>query len=97
MASRFRVYRKPRSVSLDKTDSIIKATCALHNWLWTNLIYMNTPELVDGEDFSSGTIRNGSWRSIPTAGVDELMTPLSSNNYSRNAKDLRDRYADYFV
>ncbi|CAK1590979.1 unnamed protein product [Parnassius mnemosyne] len=97
MASRFRVYRKPISVSLDKTDSIIKATCALHNWLRTNLIYMNTPELVDGEDFSSGTIRNGSWRSIPTAGVDELMTPLSSNNYSRNAKDLRDRYADYFV
>lgn len=97
MASRFRVYRKPISVSLDKTDSIIKATCALHNWLRTNLIYMNTPELVDGEDFSSGTIRNGSWRSIPTAGVDELMSPLSSNNYSRNAKDLRDRYADYFV
>ncbi|CAB3229549.1 unnamed protein product [Arctia plantaginis] len=46
----------------------------------------NTPELVDGEDFSSGTIRNGSWRSIPTAGVDELMTPLSSNNYSQMQK-----------
>lgn len=38
MASRFRVYRKPISVSLDKTDSIIKATCALHNWLQTNRI-----------------------------------------------------------
>lgn len=97
MASRFRVYRKPISVSLDKTDSIIKATCALHNWLRTNRLYMNTPELIDEEDFISGTIRDGSWRSIPAEGVVEITTPLSSNNYSRNAKDLRNRFADYFV
>ncbi|XP_063904414.1 uncharacterized protein LOC135123560 isoform X4 [Zophobas morio] len=97
IASGFRVYRKPISVSLDKTDSITKATCALHNWLRTNRIYMNTPELIDEQDFSSGTIREGSWRSIPVEEVVKIITPLSSNNYSRNAKDLRDRFGDYFV
>ncbi|CAG4939183.1 unnamed protein product [Colias eurytheme] len=55
MASRFRVFRKPHSVSLDKTDSIIKTTCALHNWLRTNEMYMDTPGLLDEEDFSTFT------------------------------------------
>lgn len=97
MASRFRVFRKPISVSLDKTDSIIKTACALHNWLRTNKMYINTPCLLDEEDFSTGTIRQGSWRNTSAEGIEEIVTPLSSNNYSRNAKTLRDIFADYFV
>lgn len=97
MAFRFRVFKKPISVSLDKTDSIIKTACAMYNWLRTSSVYMNTLGLVDEENFNTSTITQGSWRSVPTNGVEEVTTTLSSNNYSRNAKELRDLFADYFV
>ncbi|XP_036327841.1 protein ANTAGONIST OF LIKE HETEROCHROMATIN PROTEIN 1-like isoform X1 [Rhagoletis pomonella] len=95
MACRFRVFRKPISVSLDKTDSIIKTACALHNWLRTS--NLNETGLVDQEDINTGAVQQGSWRSIPSGGLQELTTQLSSNNYSRSAKELRDKFANYFV
>lgn len=67
LSSRFRVFRKPIYASETTVERIIKATCALHNWLRTLDIegrnglqnYM-APDLVDREE--NGILRPGQWR-----------------------------------
>lgn len=96
LAARFRVFGKSIEVKVETVDLIVKASCALHNWL-----RMTSPKryfptgCVDTEDNNTGQIIPGSWREEVT----ELSSAnrLGSNNYSNLASLLRDQYANYFM
>lgn len=100
MVERFRIYEKPISVDLQKTDKVIKTTCSLHNWLrLTSSGTYSGPDSFDRENFEVGNIDSGSWRFKVTEyqGMKQILTPTSSNNYKKSAAELRDKFADYFV
>ena len=101
MSSIFRVLRKPILLSPIRVDSIILAICCLHNYLLSRNISANvyaTEGTFDRENHETGEIIPGTWRrnGIST----DKFTPLAqqgSNNYSNDAKQIRDEFREYFV
>lgn len=79
------------------TEWIIKATCALHNWLrkTSSRTYFPTG-CVDREDIENGTIIPGEWRKHKVNGIASIGM-VGSNHYSRTAASKRDFYAEKFV
>lgn len=85
------VRRINKSVLLDKSNLIIiKTAYALHNWLRTYRIQMDSPGLVDEEGCE---IRAGNWRSTPTEGV-ETVTKKITNKYSREENEIRNIFPE---
>ena len=95
LVSKFRIFERSIAVSPERVTSIVKATTALHNWLRkTSAATYITPGLVDTEHLETGHITPGSWRNLPSA-----LHPLQhqgTNNYSRNAANIREKYVEYF-
>lgn len=94
-ASRFRVFRKPIPLLPATVIKLVKASCALHNWIRKN----GCSQLisVDIEDHEKGCILPGSWRNEPEPnGLLQLGTP-SQRNYLTDARKKRDKFADYFM
>ena len=77
-------------------DKVIYAACSLHNWLrkTTPNSYI-PPQAVDQEDFNNGNIITGEWREH----VNNLkaVNRMGSNNYKRDAEDVRSSLAKYFI
>jgi hypothetical protein len=73
---------------------LILAACTLHNWLRAQSPTYIAPGNVDVEDANTGEIIHGQWRAecsgLPSA------WPKTSNNYTEEAKLIRDAYADNF-
>lgn len=98
LAARFRVFEKPMPYSPEKVVKIVKACCALHNWLrQTKLQNKQYEYTVDKENYDAGIIIPGNWRDEPEShGLQPLPSSLS-NRSSQRSTDLRERYAHYFV
>lgn len=95
LASRFRIFLRPIEVKPETVDKIIWAACSLHNWLRKSTTRTYTPPgSVDSEDLHSGEVIPGLWRSV-TDGLTSI-TQIGSNNYKREAEEIRDTYATYF-
>ena len=93
LANRFRVFLTTINLSPENVEKIVVASCALHNYLRTNAgARYIAPGFLDRVE-NDGTLVDGQWRneqslnSIPQQG---------SNFYSREAKQIRDEYCDYF-
>jgi hypothetical protein len=98
MVSRFRVYENLIPLQLHNVDQLIKATCVLHNWLGqstTSTFPGVTDGVLDVEDWEEGRIISGCWRQMKAEGMKNA-TFLHSNNYGRNARDVRDNYVEMF-
>lgn len=82
----------------EKVDKIVKATCALHNWLMkTSPLYYIPPGTIDSED-EFGNVRPGSWRlDAPSPYMNNLRIHQGSNNYSAFAERRRTKYMQYFL
>lgn len=81
LVSRFRVFEKPISLPPQKTDLIVKACCAIHNWLrQTN----PSPDAPITGDFSS-------------KGLQSKISNNMINNPSKASQRIRDQLADWFV
>jgi hypothetical protein len=62
--SRFRVSEGPIALHPDTVDLVIKASCALHNWLRTMCITVSLPPgAVDTEDYNTKSVFPGYWKS----------------------------------
>lgn len=97
LVTRFRIFEKPIPVKVETTECIIKATCALHNWLRKTASRTYFPTgCVDAEDIENGTIIPGEWRKHTSDGMVSLGN-VGSNHYSRDAARKRDLYAEKFV
>ncbi|KAJ8958212.1 hypothetical protein NQ314_006437 [Rhamnusium bicolor] len=98
LVSRFRVVEKPIALCPEKADSIVKAACALHNWLRKTTTTYISRGSVDEEDFENGTILNGSWRhEIKGTGLPDLTITNETRNYFKTAAGIRNKLADWFM
>ncbi|KAM7313999.1 protein ANTAGONIST OF LIKE HETEROCHROMATIN PROTEIN 1 [Ixodes scapularis] len=97
LASRFRIFRRTINLLPEHADYVVMATCALHNYLREDSVYI-PPSYVDKED-AYGNITNGNWRS--TFKDDEtVMTDLEppvGHNYSGSAREARNLFCSYFM
>ncbi|XP_045760625.1 putative nuclease HARBI1 [Maniola jurtina] len=96
LASRFQIFQRRIPTDVDTTDKIIRASCALHNWLrkTSSSTYFRRG-CVDEEDTDSGTITEGSWRRELINNLPNI-TDHNTNYAGRVARDLRNKYAEYF-
>lgn len=101
LAARWRIYRRPINAQEKTVNLIVKATLCLHNWLQKKSNESRgknqycPPGLTDyvGED---GEIHEGRWRTEDMDGLRRL-GQLGSNNHSGVAKDVRDRFGEFFM
>lgn len=92
MVSKFRIYRTPIYLCPDKVDNIVKATCALHNWLMKTALHYYAPAgTMDTDD------RPGSWRQEPGSNYIADLVNQGSNHPSRLAEQRRTNYKNYFI
>ena len=98
LSAKWRIFRRPIRASVETTELIVQACICLHNYLkqTENARYIPSG-FVDSED-SSGKIKPGSWREIVDAEGSgwHPVNRLGSNNSSKEAKELRQKFMDYF-
>lgn len=96
LASRFRVFGQPLALKVETTTKIVKATCAIHNWLRiTSAGSYTPPGSFDYEDMVNANVVLGQWRSE----ISEMPSILRTRQYNRPqkvAQQLRERYKEYF-
>ena len=99
--SRFRIFQRPIIANTEKVILITKSVVELHNFLMKkrgsqseNYSYC-PPSYVDQESRSG--IVSGDWRKEETIcdGLQSIQK-LGSNNYSKSAKEVCDRFKNYF-
>ena len=76
----FRIYENPINLLVETTEILVKATCALHNWLRQSSKYKApyrciSVGLVDVELWDEGRILPGLWR--------ENESPCNKTNYEQ--------------
>ncbi|XP_065665346.1 uncharacterized protein LOC136086784 [Hydra vulgaris] len=96
--SRFRIFRRPIIANLEKVILITQAIVALHNFLMKKRSannYLYCPTNYTDIDSPAG-FRPGDWRQDNSCSA--ALQPLSSgsNNYSKDAKQVRDDFKEYF-
>lgn len=100
LSSVFRVFRSPINLNAEKTELIVLASCALHNFLLKrkeSRSFYAPPGVFDTED-SVGNFQSGNWRNdgFPT----NNMLPISqqgSNSRSVRANAVREGFKKYFL
>lgn len=96
LVSRFRIFEKKILCNLSTVDKIVKACCALHNWLRKTA--SNTycpPRSVDEEIIDTGEIIPGKWRS-EVQQIRSITKPTTGYKSSRLAREFRDHMKRYF-
>ena len=96
-SSRFRVFRKAINASVKTATEVTKAVVVLHNFLMTGRNFENhycPIDYVDQEE--NGHIREGSWRREHNNYGLQDIRQMGSNNYARDAKEVRDNFCEYF-
>ncbi len=97
LAARFRIFHKPIELKTCTIDKIIWAKCSLHNWL-----RIRNPQsvivLADRKDSLTGKIIDGQWHAdIGENKLTSIENLGTSNNYSQDAKQIRNSLANYFM
>ena len=99
LGNRWRVFRRPFSLEPDKVTTITLATIALHNWLRSEAdsgkIYI-PHGLADKDDFETGEVLEGSWRSDVVIGSWLSLPKSRANHASNQANEIRQEFAEYF-
>lgn len=94
LVSRFRVLDKKIACNLSTTDKIVKACCAIHNWLrkTDSKVYL-MPGSVDEENIDTGEIIPGRWR-LKVTEMRNVQQPTASRS-CRLAREYRDYIKRY--
>lgn len=98
--SRFRLFRRAITADIEVAVHATKAVIALHNYLiiMTGRCFSDNPycppDYVDLE--LNGSFKLGGWREDNENTGMLNITNLGSNNYSLEAKTVRDNFRDYF-
>eukprot|EP00795_Rhopilema_esculentum_P004036 gene4036-20211_t len=99
LTARFRIFSRPINAKVEHVESCTKASVALHNYLMKSKKFKNSQYCPEGFADIDGTCnqRQGDWRRIVEG--DTGLAPVSrigSNNYSKEAKRVRDLFCQYF-
>ena len=103
LASRFRIFRRPIIAREEVVVSVTKACVVLHNYLMHNKEFQGTsyqycpPELIDRDSMLG--IQTGTWRNDvqQDSGLMPIQLRVASNNYSKDAKVVRENFRDFFA
>ena len=102
LAARFRIFRRPIIARESVVVNVTKASVALHNYLMYGREFEPSsctycPANFTDEETINGT-RAGAWRGEVQGyqGLQPLPRQLGSNNYTRDAKKVREMFRDYF-
>lgn len=95
LTARFRIFHTAINLELEHIDKIVKATCALHNYLMSTVRETYAPpDSFHSEDIESGTTRPGL-----TPG-NSNMIPLQRSHIAGDmpfyAKQVRQQFMEYF-
>ena len=99
LVSRFRVYEKPVPLNIETTEHMVKATCALHNWLRKTSSpaeQYGHPAMLATEDCRTGVVTPGAWTHNPHAALQDFPRTRCTSQ-SKHASAVRQHYADLFV
>ncbi|XP_057310470.1 uncharacterized protein LOC130648435 [Hydractinia symbiolongicarpus] len=95
-ASRFRIFTRLINARVHVAVNITKAVVALHNYLMAERCFQSSNYCPPG--YADTQNRPGDWRQA--IGQIDALQPIQragSNNYSKNAKKIREQFRDYFV
>ena len=95
LANRWRILRSAIPLCPEKVTCLTLAVITLHNFLLQSPTYI-PPNLVDVEVSATGHVIPGTWRNeaLPSSWLN--YKPNCSNNYSGDAKAIREEYLQYF-
>ena len=97
LASGFRILLQPIDLKVDTIELLVKAACAIHNWLRiTSANYLPSGS-TDEEDVNNGNINPGAWRKELLHPLQSVSVGYFSNNYIVSAEKLRRSYARAFT
>ncbi|KAB0790574.1 hypothetical protein PPYR_15024, partial [Photinus pyralis] len=97
LASRWKVFRSPLLCSVKTTESIVKATVCLHNFLKTEISNSYVPKsLVNNED-DNGEITEGEWRETTKNYTNLNSLGRLGANAPKIIDNQRDQLAEYLV
>ena len=100
-SARFRVLRKPILLIPDHVEWVVSACCVLHNILRRKSTARNVytpPGYADTDDHVDHRVITGQWRlQAGPEGTWHDFGKQGSNNYSRDARSVRDRFSRYFT
>jgi len=97
-ASRFRILRRSMVGKVEHVTEVTKAIVVLHNFLIDDR-NMYCP-LGFADDMRNGVLREGSWRhtfNTTSEGALINISRVGSNNFSFEAKTVRDNLCNYFL
>lgn len=95
LAARFRIYRTQINMSPKHIDSVVRATCALHNYLIAKCsTYYAPSECFDRENFEEGTTSSGFTTTESTL---ESLQNTRQGDAQKMAKQIRNEFMRYFV
>ena len=97
-ATRFRIFRRPIIANVEMVVRVTKAVVALHNFLMADKDFLSndycSESYADREQ--NNVIISGEWRrEEPSQGLINIQH-AGSNNFTQIAKNVRDKYRDYF-
>ena len=97
-ASRFRIFRRPINARVHVVVNITKSVIALHNYLMAGKDFHTGNSRYCPSGYADTPTRPGDWRNL-ICDTDALQSinRAGSNNYSKDAKEIRQKYRDYFV
>lgn len=94
LSSRFRIFYKPIQLSLKNADSVIVATCYLHNYLRRKSPNYITNSSLDYEDIENGTFHEADWH------LENHFLPLERRNphsvKKKTGEKVRQNFIEYF-
>ncbi|XP_065068543.1 putative nuclease HARBI1 [Rhopilema esculentum] len=99
LAARWRILRRSIRASVSTVENITKACVCLQNYLMqTDNAFYAPKGFVDAED-NSGNLIPGTWRSLVEKDQSALkpVKRAGSNNYTINAKLIRETFKNYFI
>lgn len=95
LAARFRIYRTQINMSTKNIESVVRATCVLHNYLMTtSLSSYASSDFFDRENFEEGTTSSGLTTRRSTL---EPLQRTRQGDSERTAKQIRNEFMSYFV
>lgn len=96
LSARFRVLRSPIHLDAAKTRKIVKACCALHNFLSIQNKKMYVPTNMADRIAEDGSIDEGEWRRDGLLNNLLAIEPETPHAISNDAKMIREEFEKYF-
>ena len=94
LAARFRIYKTQINMSTENIESVVRATCVLHNYLMTtSFSSYASSDSFDRENLEGGTTSLG----LTTRSTLEPLQRSHQGDAQRTAKQIRNEFMNYFV